>query len=273
MIARPKTVLVPEKEIEHITNWIRNYFADNGSAETCAVIGISGGKDSTIAAALCARAIGPERVIGVLMPDGEQEDIDVARRVCEYLGIKSCEINIYDTMTSFFMGIPNEIITGPSLSNKARINSPARIRMAYLYAVAAQVGGRVVCTCNRSEEYVGWSTKYGDAAGDFAPLLDYTVREVKTIGQYLGLPDEFVNKVPIDGLCGKTDEESFGFTYEQLDAYILDNVIPDVNTLGHIKWLYRNSKHKRDALWIPHCKVLTQHPIGEEWKPHTYITF
>lgn len=271
MIARPKTVLVPEKEIENITNWIKNYFADNGSADTCAVIGISGGKDSTIAAALCARAIGSDRVIGVLMPNGEQEDIDVARRVCEHLGIQSMELNIKDITYSFYDTLIN--FSDSTLNSKVYNNSPARIRMSLLYAVAAMVGGRVVCTCNRSEEYVGWSTKYGDAAGDFAPLLDYTVREVKTIGQYLGLPDEFVNKVPIDGLCGKTDEESFGFTYEQLDAYILDAEVPDVNTLGNIKWLNKNSKHKRDILWIPHCKVLTQHPIGEEWKPNTYITF
>ena len=251
MIARPKTVLVPEKEIEHITNWIKNYFTDNGSADTCAVIGISGGKDSTIAAALCARAIGPDRVIGVLMPDGEQEDIDVARRVCEYLDIQSMELNIKDITCSFYNTLIN--FSGFTLNSKVYNNSPARIRMSLLYAVAAMVGGRVVCTCNRSEEYIGWSTKYGDAAGDFAPLLDYTVREVKTIGQYLSLPDEFVNKVPIDGLCGKTDEESFGFTYEQLDAYILDNEIPDVNTLGNIKWLNKNSKHKCNVLWKAEC--------------------
>ena len=266
MIEKAKRTLVLDKEIEHITNWIRNYFADNGPT-SYAVIGISGGKDSTIAAALCARAIGPDRVIGVLMPDGEQEDIDVARRVCEYLGIDSYEINIGDTTNAFYEALRS---TGLMTNSIVTNNTPARIRMAILYGLAGIISGRVVNTCNYSEEYVGYTTKWGDNVGDFAPLAKYTVREVKAIGQALGLPNEFIEKTPIDGMCGMTDEENLGFSYDILDDYILDDKIPDADTLVKIKTLHQRSKHKTGR--IEKCHVLTAHRIGEEWKPE-YVYF
>lgn len=205
-----------EKVIEDITEWIKKYFEENGTPDTKAVLGISGGKDSSIAAALCVKALGNERVIGVLMPQGEQADIDCSRKLVEFLGIENYTINIGSTVNALL----DEISADMTLTRQAEINTPARIRMTTVYAVAACMNGRVVNTCNLSEDWIGYSTKFGDSAGDFSPLSDLTVTEVVKIGDALGLPYELVHKVPIDGLSGKTDEENFGFTYEILDKYI-----------------------------------------------------
>ncbi len=205
-----------EKVIEDITEWIKKYFEENGTPDTKAVLGISGGKDSSIAAALCVKALGKERVIGVLMPQGEQADIDCSRKLVEFLGIENYTINIGSTVNALL----DEISADMTLTRQAEINTPARIRMTTVYAVSACMNGRVVNTCNLSEDWIGYSTKFGDSAGDFSPLSDLTVTEVVKIGDALGLPYELVHKVPIDGLSGKTDEENFGFTYEILDKYI-----------------------------------------------------
>lgn len=205
-----------EKVANEVIDWVRTYFENNASPETKAVIGISGGKDSSVAAAVCVRALGRDRVIGVLMPQGEQADIAFSRLLVDTLGIKSYTINIGETVSTFM----DELKKHVEPTYQAVVNTPARIRMTTLYAVAATVGGRVVNTCNLSEDWVGYSTKFGDAAGDFSPLSELTVTEVLQVGDYLGLPAELVHKVPIDGLCGKTDEENLGFTYAELDTYI-----------------------------------------------------
>lgn len=193
--------------------WIRDFFAENGP-DCCAVVGISGGKDSSVVAALCAEALGRDRVIGVLMPCGEQADIDMAKLLVEHLGIRHFVVNIQDAVEGLKRSIPFE------LSAQSRTNLPPRIRMSTLYAVSQCFNGRVANTCNLSEDFVGYSTRYGDAAGDFSPCSHLTVQEVKAVGRMLGLPDVLVDKVPIDGLCGKTDEENLGFTYAELDRYI-----------------------------------------------------
>ena len=200
--------------------WIREFFRENGSGCN-AIVGISGGKDSSVVAALCVEALGRDRVIGVLMPNGEQHDIDMAQLLVKHLGIRSFTVNIKDAVNGLTNSIPFEI------SEQSRVNLPPRIRMATLYAISQSHNGRVANTCNLSEDYVGYSTRYGDAAGDFSPCANLTVREVKTIGRALGLPDVLVDKVPIDGLCGKTDEENLGFTYAELDKYIREGIIED----------------------------------------------
>lgn len=217
----------PILEVEHIIDWIRDYFLTNANKDTKAVIGISGGKDSSIAAALCVAAIGPERVIGVRLPQGEQHDIDVARKICEYLHIESYEINIKDTCDSLYATL-NATIPDISTNHVVATNTPARIRMSILYAIAGAIGGRVVNTCNRSEDFVGYSTKFGDTAGDFSPLSKYTVREIIQMGKFL-LPEEFFAKTPEDGMTGKSDEENFGFTYNELDDFILHGIKPSDN--------------------------------------------
>lgn len=205
-----------------IIKWIQDWFENNGKGCN-AVIGISGGKDSSAVAALCVEALGKDRVIGVLMPNGEQFDIDVSKDLVDFLGIKSYTLNIKDA----FESIISQVSEMTEVSPFTRTNLPPRIRMAALYAVSQSFNGRVANTCNLSEDWVGYSTKYGDAAGDFSTLSRLTVQEVKAIARECGLPDRFVEKVPIDGLCGKTDEDNLGFTYATLDKYIRTGVCED----------------------------------------------
>ena len=210
----------PQKTTEECVAWIRDFFAENGR-DCNAVVGISGGKDSSVVAALCVKALGKDRVIGVLMPCGEQSDIDMAKLLVSHLGIRHYIINIQDAVEGLKKNLPFE------LSAQTVTNIPPRVRMTTLYAVAQSHNGRVANTCNLSEDWVGYSTRYGDAAGDFSPCSYMTVNEVKQVGRYLGLPDVLVDKVPTDGLCGKTDEDNLGFTYAQLDRYIRTGQIDD----------------------------------------------
>ncbi len=209
-----------EKVKNDCVQWIRAFFENNGSG-CSAVVGISGGKDSSIVAALCVEALGKDRVIGVLMPCGVQHDIDMAMLLVNHLGIKHYVINIKDTVDAMTKSIPFE------MSFQSVTNIPPRVRMATLYAVSQSHNGRVANTCNLSEDWVGYSTRYGDSVGDFSPCSHLTVNEMKQVGRLLGLPDVLVDKVPIDGLCGKTDEDNLGFTYAELDQYIRTGVIAD----------------------------------------------
>lgn len=240
----------PELVKNDLVQWIRDYFQENGPTCT-AVIGISGGKDSSIAAALCAEALGKERVLGVLMPNGVQNDIEDSYTLVNALGIPHIEINIEDS----FNGLLNQLTTNAELkeitgsetpAKEAVINLAPRIRMATLYAVGQMLpnGGRVVNTCNMSEDYVGYSTKYGDAAGDFSPLSELLVEEVLQIGQCLNLPEELTFKVPSDGLSGMSDEDKLGFTYKALGQYIKTGVLEDQQAKEKIDRLHRINLHK-----------------------------
>lgn len=242
------------EECENIVNWIKDYFIKNGP-DSKAIIGISGGKDSAVAAALCVKALGADRVIGILMPEGKQNDIDDSRRVCEFLGIRSYEINIGSTCRALYQAIDEGYDYNHNICHNKAVstNLPARIRMTTLYAMAAELGGRVCNTCNRSENYVGYSTKFGDHAGDFAPLEEYTVREVLEIGDALDLPYDLVHKTPSDGMCGSSDEAKLGFTYETLDAYLLDSIVPEYETLKLIEQAHVRGMHKIHSIHIPHC--------------------
>ena len=219
--------------------WIKKFFEENGP-DCNAVVGISGGKDSNVAAALCVEALGKDRVIGVLMPCGEQHDIDMAYLLVNHLGIKHYEVNIKDAVDGLKNSIPKEL----QLSTQSITNLPPRIRMSTLYAVSQSCNGRVVNTCNLSEDWVGYSTRYGDAAGDFSPMSKLTVQEVKAIGRVLGVPDVLVDKVPIDGLCGKTDEDNLGFTYAELDRYIRTGEIDDAAKKARIDDLHKKNQFK-----------------------------
>ncbi|MBO4898156.1 MAG: NAD(+) synthase [Clostridia bacterium] len=226
-----------EKIKNECVEWIRKFFEENGKGCN-AVVGISGGKDSSVVAALCAEAIGKDRVIGVLMPNGEQADIDMAKLLVDHLGIRRYIVNIKDAYDGMVKSIPFQ------MSDQSRVNLAPRIRMAALYAVSQSHNGRVANTCNLSEDWVGYATRYGDGAGDFSPCSHLTVQEVKAIGRVLGLPDVLVDKVPIDGLCGKTDEDNLGFTYAELDRYIREGIEPAPETKARIDRLHKLNEFK-----------------------------
>ncbi|MCR5789865.1 MAG: nicotinate-nucleotide adenylyltransferase [Lachnospiraceae bacterium] len=241
----------PEKLASDLIRFIQDWFFENGKGCT-AVVGLSGGKDSTTVATLCKLALGQDRVFGVLMPDHTQSDLDVSKAVAEWLGISYIIVNIGEATDGIRHCIGEaalfteaggaEIntetrvmardgrlvsVTGITESPQMLLNIPPRIRMTTLYAIAQTMNGRVSNNCNRSENYVGYSTLYGDAAGDFSPLHNLTVTEIIKLGEYLQIPSRFIYKLPSDGLSGKTDEDALGFTYEALDTYILTGICED----------------------------------------------
>ena len=230
-----------EKVKNDCVQWIRDFFENNGKGCN-AVVGISGGKDSSIVAALCVEALGRDRVIGVLMPNGEQSDIDKAKLLVDFLNIKHYIINIKDAYDGLVKSMPFE------LSEQSITNLPPRIRMSTLYAVSQSHNGRVANTCKLSEDWVGYSTRYGDSVGDFSPCSNITVDEMKQIGRLIGLPDELVDKVPSDGLCGKTDEEKLGFTYAELDRYIRTGEIDNPESKAKIDRLHKMNLFKLEVM-------------------------
>ena len=233
--------------------WIRKFFEENGPGCN-AVVGISGGKDSSVAAALCVEALGSDRVIGVLMPQGEQHDIDMAYMLVDHLGIKRHLVNIKDAVDGVINSIPAEL----EITKQSRENLPPRIRMATLYAFSQSLNGRVANTCNLSEDWVGYSTRYGDSVGDFSPLSMLTTDEVIAVGKACGLPDELVEKVPADGLCGSTDEMNLGFTYRALNEYIRTGMCSDPQVKERI-----DTKHKANLFKLMPMPVFKYRPPEE----------
>ena len=235
--------------------WIRDWFAENGK-DCNAVIGISGGKDSSVVAALCAKALGKDRVVGVLMPDGKQADIEDSFKLVNHLNIKYTVINIEPMVEGFYQSLEDNNIMDsdnePPLNIKvtpqAIINLPPRIRMATLYAVSQSVNGRVVGTDNASEAYIGYSTRWGDNVADLMPILNFTSEEVVAIGDALGLPYELTHKTPSDGLCGKTDEDNFGFTYTTLNKYIRTGICEDEEVKVKIDNLHNKNLFKTQPI-------------------------
>ena len=238
---------------EQVIQWIRDWFEENGKGCN-AVVGISGGKDSSVVAALCAEALGKDHVIGVTMPNGVQPDIDDSNKLIRHLGIRHCCVNIADTYNALIAAVGEQLETlGAEVSRQTTINLPPRLRMSTLYAVSQSMNGRVANTCNLSEDWVGYSTRYGDAAGDFSPLGGLTVQEVKAIGRELGLPVDLVEKTPSDGLTNRSDEDNLGFTYAVLDRYIRTGQCDDPDIKARI-----DDKHVKNLfklLPIPHFEV------------------
>ncbi len=234
---------------EELVKWLQDWFKENGDGCN-AVIGISGGKDSTVTAALLVEALGKDRVFGVLMPNGVQVDIGDSKKVVDFLDIKNITVNIKDAVDAEKELVLNALkeIGKEELTEQTIINLPPRIRMATLYAVSQTVNGRVINTCNLSEDWVGYSTRYGDSAGDVSPLANLTVNEVKQLGIELGLPKELVYKTPSDGLCGKTDEDNLGFTYATLDNYLRTGECEDENVKDIIDRKHRINKFKLELM-------------------------
>lgn len=247
-------MIIDNALLEKMDKWIVDYF--NGSNGYTAVLGMSGGKDSTVSAKSLTRSLGPDRVVGVFMPNGIQSDIDDAHAAAEAAGLtRTITVNIRDAYSAIASQIP-----GFYESDQAKTNLAPRLRMATLYAVAQTVDrGRVCCTGNLSEAMVGYCTLYGDLAGDFALLSGFKKEEVCELGKLLGLPENLVNKTPSDGLSGKTDEEKMGFTYDDISRYIdaMVDRTTDMDALradpvmSKIHKMVQASKFKRDMLTIP----------------------
>jgi len=200
--------------LDNIISWIQDFFS--ATAGKRAVVGISGGKDSSVVAAMCAKALGKENVTGVLMPNGTQSDIEDSKRLCAHIGIEPYTINIKAAYEGIVSALPQELQITPQF----KTNTPSRLRMVSLYAVAACLdGARVANTGNYDEGFVGYTTIYGDLAGDFAPLRCLHVSEVVALGDLLGLPYDLTHKAPSDGMCGKTDEDNLGFTYQEVELF------------------------------------------------------
>ena len=223
--------------------WIKNYFKTTNGRK--AVIGISGGKDSTVAAALCVEALGKENVIGVMMPNGVQSDIKDSEKIIDFLGIKGLVVNIQYA----YMNLVNQI-NEKNISSQAQINMPPRLRMTVLYGVAQNIGGRVVNTCNRSEDVVGYSTLWGDSVNDFSPFDLLTTEEVMGVGDELGLPSDLVHKTPSDGLCGKSDEDNLGFTYAEINKIIRTG--EKTEHFEEIVKRYNSNRFKLEMINLPH---------------------
>ena len=232
------------KTKEALIVWIRAWFEKNGR-DCNAVIGISGGKDSSVCAALCVQALGKDRVIGVLMPNGTQSDIADSRQLVEYLGIRSVTVNIAGAVDAIHTQLRTARIAATA---QTEINLPPRVRMSVLYAVSQSMNGRVINTCNLSEDWVGYSTRYGDSAGDVSLLGKLTVQEVKALGREMGLPENLVEKTPSDGLCGSSDEQKLGFSYAALDRYIREGDCEDPVIREKIDELHRANRFKLELM-------------------------
>ena len=230
------------EEIKNLENWIKDYV--KSAYAKGVVLGMSGGKDSLIVAKLCINALGKENVVGVIMPNGEMIDYTDAKTTCELLGIKYFVIDIKNAYSDIINNSQNVIENlGLSLSSVTTINTAPRIRMTTLYAIAGSLNYLVANTSNLSETMTGYTTKWGDNVGDFAPLANFTKTEVCEMGLMLGLPEYLVVKTPSDGLSGKSDEDKMGITYDELDAYIRTGKKGE--RFDKIQDLYKKSQHKR----------------------------
>ena len=236
-----------KQQLPGLLDWMRAQMKACGGKT--AVIGISGGKDSSVTAALSVAAYGRENVVGVLMPDGVQPDIDYSNGLVDVLNIRHYTFNIHGGTS----GILDEMArVGIDASRQTKVNLPSRIRMATLYAIAqSEEGGIVINTSNLSEDWVGYCTIYGDSAGAFSPLGMYTTEEVIALGAELGLPERFLIKPPSDGLTGKTDEDNLGFTYHAVNEYVRRGVV-DADIKERIDALHRASRFKFQTLPVYH---------------------
>lgn len=237
---------------EQAISWVKEYFEKNGNPNTKAIIGISGGKDSSVVAALCCAALGKDRVIGVMMPNGVQSDIADSIKLCNFLGIKNYTVNIgsaYQALTTEIKSVTNTENTTPQFNT----NTPSRLRMSTLYGIAALDGNaRISCNGNYSERLAGYFTIWGDGAGDFAPLANLFVDEVVQLGIDLGLPEDLCVKAPADGMSGKTDEDNLGFTYAELKKVATGNESEvDADKVEKIKAKLKALDFKRKLLNLP----------------------
>ena len=234
--------MINKELVDKIVSWISDYIKTSNSYGI--VVGISGGKDSLVVAKLCVLAVGNENVFGVIMPNGQMTDRDDAINTCKILGIPYSIVDISQSYNQI-LDVVKKVNFG-SVSEISKLNTAPRIRMTTLYAIAGSMNYLVANTSNLSESMIGYCTKWGDNVGDFAPIINFTKTEVCKIGHLLNLPQNLVEKLPSDGLTGKTDEENFGFGYDELDEFIRTGNVH--SNFESILKRHNSSKHKRKAI-------------------------
>ena len=239
-------IIYPKMELtKGVIDWLRAKQKEIGFKRV--VIGISGGKDSSVVAALCCAAFGTENVHGIMMPNGEQKDIEDSVLLCNTLGISSQVVNIdkaFGSIVEQTIYVDGEIKTPDAL-----INLPARLRMATLYAYAQSHDAFVIGTCNRSEDVVGYATWGGDNFASLMPIAMLTTEEVMAMGDDLGLPEHLVHKTPVDGLQELSDEEKLGFTYHEVNELIREG--KEGPNFWNIMKMYKKNRFKLKYLQIP----------------------
>lgn len=233
------------KLTKQIIKWLEEY-RDNTQCRGV-VLGISGGKDSTTVAMLAKKVWGDD-VVGIMMPDGGQVDLNDSVAICSSLNLRHALVNIGGTVTQILHSI-NASVPFVDVNQKAITNIPPRVRMTTLYAIAQTLGYRVIGTGNASEAYIGWTTKWGDSAYDLNPIAGLTCGEVVEVGLDLakefGLDEQYITKKPSDGLTGINDEDNFGFTYKELDGLINGNLSVSEEVSEKIRAMHEVSEHKR----------------------------
>lgn len=232
-----------------IIKFIKDYVS-NAHAKGV-VLGMSGGKDSFVVAALASEAIGSENVFGIIMPNGNQTDLNDAIFECEHLKIKYTILNI-ENLYNETISLTKSALKTETLSKATTLNIAPRLRTNLLYSVAGTLGYLVANTSNLSERMIGYSTKWGDSVGDFAPLLSLTKTEVQELGIELGLPENLVYKKPADGLTGFSDEDIIGFSYSELDEFIRNGTKGE--NFEKILKMHNSSSHKRNPIKSFECR-------------------
>lgn len=234
-----------ENEINLVINWIKNY-VEESSAEGV-VIGNSGGKDSAVVIGLCTKALGKEKVLTVAMPcSSTPKDLEDAKLVADTFGVKMLTVDLSSTYKNLYTEIETEL--EKEISPYVSINIRPRLRMTTLYTIAQQYGYLVAGTGNACEQFIGYTTKWGDNASDFNPLAEFTVSDVLKMGKILGVPNAILEKAPDDGLGLGADEEKLGIKYSEIEDYLKYGITLNPLSTATIELMHKKSHHKRSEI-------------------------